>query len=99
MRNPAHRGERREPVKAMTRARSAQETSGRAGGSAGAQHAAGGGSGRLLGIGAAAQRLGVSERALRYYQQIGLIVPASTTPGGLRRYSESDSPGWNGSWS
>ena len=52
--------------------------------------AAGGGSGRLLGIGAAAQRLGVSERALRYYQQIGLIVPASTTPGGLRRYSESD---------
>ena len=103
-------------MKAMTRAPSAQETSGRAGGSAdaehapggsadaehsagtehvagrpaGAEHAAGGGSGRLLGIGAAAQRLGVSERALRYYQQIGLIVPASTTPGGLRRYSESD---------
>ena len=46
--------------------------------------------GPLLGIGAAAQRLGVSERALRYYQQIGLIVPASTTPGGLRRYSPSD---------
>jgi MerR family transcriptional regulator, repressor of the yfmOP operon len=46
--------------------------------------------GGLLGIGAAAQRLGVSERALRYYQQIGLIVPASTTPGGLRRYSEGD---------
>jgi len=46
--------------------------------------------GGLLGIGAAAQRLGVSERALRYYQQIGLIVPASRTPGGLRRYSESD---------
>jgi DNA-binding transcriptional MerR regulator len=75
-------------VKAMTRARSAQETG--AGGSADAEHAPGGGSGRLLGIGAAAQRLGVSERALRYYQQIGLIVPASTTPGGLRRYSESD---------
>ena len=32
----------------------------------------------------------MSERALRYYQQIGLIVPASTTPGGLRRYSHSD---------
>ena len=46
--------------------------------------------GPLLGIGAAAQRLGVSERALRYYQQIGLIVPAGTTPGGLRRYSPSD---------
>ncbi len=97
-------------MKAMTGARSAQETSGRADGSAdpehapgdsadaehvagrsaGARHAAGAGSQRLLGIGAAAQRLGVSERALRYYQQIGLIVPASTTPGGLRRYSESD---------
>jgi len=62
----------------MTRARSAKGTGG------------GDGGGRLLGIGAAAQRLGVSERALRYYQQIGLIVPASTTPGGLRRYSEDD---------
>jgi MerR family transcriptional regulator, repressor of the yfmOP operon len=46
--------------------------------------------GHLLGIGAAAARLGVSERALRYYQQLGLIDPASTTPGGLRRYSEGD---------
>ena len=44
---------------------------------------------QLLGIGAAAARLGVSERALRYYQQRGLIVPACT-PGGLRRYSERD---------
>jgi DNA-binding transcriptional MerR regulator len=45
---------------------------------------------QLLGIGAAAARAGVSERALRYYQQIGLLVPACTTPGGLRRYSEDD---------
>jgi MerR family transcriptional regulator, repressor of the yfmOP operon len=45
---------------------------------------------QLLGIGAAATRLGVSERALRYYQQLGLIVPACTTPGGLRRYSPAD---------
>jgi DNA-binding transcriptional MerR regulator len=44
----------------------------------------------LLGIGEAASRLGVSERALRYYQQIGLLVPACTTPGGTRRYSEND---------
>lgn len=44
----------------------------------------------LLGIGAAAARAGVSERALRYYQQIGLLVPAQTTAGGLRRYSEDD---------
>jgi len=43
----------------------------------------------LLGIGAAA-RAGVSERALRYYQQIGLITPCACTPGGTRRYSEDD---------
>jgi MerR family transcriptional regulator, repressor of the yfmOP operon len=46
--------------------------------------------GELLGIGAAAARAGVSERALRYYQQLGLIAPACTTPGGLRRYSADE---------
>jgi MerR family transcriptional regulator, repressor of the yfmOP operon len=45
---------------------------------------------QLLGIGAAAQRAGVSQRALRYYQQIGLLTPCACTPGGLRRYSEED---------
>lgn len=44
----------------------------------------------LLGIGEAAARAGVSERALRYYQQLGLITPSSVTPGGLRRYSEEN---------
>jgi MerR family transcriptional regulator, repressor of the yfmOP operon len=44
----------------------------------------------LLGIGAAAERTGVSQRALRYYQQIGLLTPCGCTPGGLRRYSEDD---------
>jgi MerR family transcriptional regulator, repressor of the yfmOP operon len=43
-----------------------------------------------LGIGGAAAQAGVSERALRYYQQLGLLVPACTTPGGLRRYSSDD---------
>jgi MerR family transcriptional regulator, repressor of the yfmOP operon len=47
-------------------------------------------SGPLLGIGAAAARLGVSERALRYYQQLGLLTPSGRTPGGLRRYSAGD---------
>jgi DNA-binding transcriptional MerR regulator len=47
-------------------------------------------SGQLLGIGAAAARAGVSERALRYYQQLGLIVPSCTTSGGLRRYSQDN---------
>jgi DNA-binding transcriptional MerR regulator len=46
--------------------------------------------GQLLGIGAAAARAGVSERALRYYQQLGLITPCGSTPGGMRRYSEDD---------
>jgi DNA-binding transcriptional MerR regulator len=44
----------------------------------------------LLGIGDAAARLGVSERALRYYQQLGLLTPSGRTPGGLRRYSADD---------
>jgi DNA-binding transcriptional MerR regulator len=54
--------------------------------------AGGGGQGaeHLLGIGAAAERAGVSQRALRYYQQIGLLTPCGCTPGGLRRYSEED---------
>lgn len=44
----------------------------------------------LLGIGKAADELGVSERALRYYQQIGLLTPSGRTPGGMRRYSPTD---------
>jgi DNA-binding transcriptional MerR regulator/AcrR family transcriptional regulator len=48
------------------------------------------GSERLLGIGAAAARTGVTERALRYYQQLGLLTPCASTPGGRRRYSEQD---------
>jgi MerR family transcriptional regulator, repressor of the yfmOP operon len=44
----------------------------------------------LLNIGAAAQVAGVSERALRYYQELGLITPCARTPGGMRRYSEAD---------
>jgi len=48
------------------------------------------GAGQLLGIGAAAARTGASERALRYYQQIGLLTPCASTPGGMRRYSEDD---------
>jgi MerR family transcriptional regulator, repressor of the yfmOP operon len=50
----------------------------------------GGGAEHLLGIGAAAERAGVSQRALRYYQQIGLLTPCGCTPGGLRRYSGDD---------
>jgi DNA-binding transcriptional MerR regulator len=45
---------------------------------------------RLIGIGAAAEKAGVSQRALRYYEQIGLLVPRGYTPGGMRRYSQED---------
>jgi MerR family transcriptional regulator, repressor of the yfmOP operon len=45
---------------------------------------------QLLSIGAAASLSGVSERALRYYQELGLITPCARTPGGLRRYSDED---------
>ena len=44
----------------------------------------------LLRIGEAALRLGVSERALRYYEEIGLVVPTHRSPGGNRRYGEAD---------
>lgn len=44
----------------------------------------------LVGIGVAAERAGVSQRALRYYQQLGLLTPQGCTPGGLRRYSAED---------
>jgi DNA-binding transcriptional MerR regulator len=44
----------------------------------------------MVGISRAAEQCGVSERALRYYQQIGLLTPTGTTPGGMRRYSDAD---------
>jgi DNA-binding transcriptional MerR regulator len=46
--------------------------------------------GELISIGEAAGRLGVSERALRYYQELGLVTPCARTTGGMRRYSEAD---------
>jgi DNA-binding transcriptional MerR regulator len=48
------------------------------------------GAGSLLGIGAASARAGVTERTLRYYQQLGLLSPAECTAGGMRRYSQED---------
>lgn len=51
-----------------------------------AKQAAGG----LCAIGEAAQRLGVSVRALRYYQEVGLLTPAARTSGGNRLYAEED---------
>ncbi len=44
----------------------------------------------LLSIGAVATRAGVSERALRYYEEIGLLSPAGHSPGGCRRYGDEE---------
>lgn len=44
----------------------------------------------LFRIGEVAERLGVSERTLRYYEELGLLEPSAHSPGGSRRYSQSD---------
>jgi DNA-binding transcriptional MerR regulator len=41
-------------------------------------------------IGEVAERAGVTTRTLRYYQEVGLLDPSSKSPGGTRRYSETD---------
>ena len=43
-----------------------------------------------LRIGEAAQLAGVSTRTLRYYQELGLLIPSGKTAGGARRYSDAD---------
>jgi len=43
-----------------------------------------------LGIGEVAERAGVSTRTLRYYQELGLLHPARSSPRGGRRYSARD---------
>jgi len=45
---------------------------------------------RLLPIGEAAERAGVSPRTLRWYEEIGLLVPSGHSSGGARRYSQDD---------
>jgi DNA-binding transcriptional MerR regulator len=41
-------------------------------------------------IGRIADRLGLSPRTLRYYEEVGLIRPSHYTAGGTRRYVEAD---------
>ncbi|MEV4455459.1 MerR family transcriptional regulator [Microbispora sp. NPDC004025] len=43
----------------------------------------------LVQIGEVAERLGLSLRTIRHYEEVGLIVPARTQ-GGFRLYSEED---------
>jgi MerR family copper efflux transcriptional regulator len=42
----------------------------------------------LLQIGEVADRVGLSLRTVRYYQEMGLVVPADRTEGGFRLYTE-----------
>jgi DNA-binding transcriptional MerR regulator len=47
------------------------------------------GSGHLQ-IGEAANRAGLTQRTLRYYEELGLLKPASRMEGGFRLYSAED---------
>lgn len=42
----------------------------------------------LMQIGTVADRIGLSLRTIRYYEEVGLVVPAGRSPGGFRLYSE-----------
>lgn len=45
---------------------------------------------RLLYISEVAQRTGLTQRTLRYYEEIGLLEPPQRMEGGFRLYSEED---------
>ena len=44
----------------------------------------------LLSIGDVAERIGLSLRSIRYYEEVGLAIPSARTKGGHRLYSEDD---------
>lgn len=44
----------------------------------------------LVRIGEVAEKLGVSPRTIKYYEELGLIEPEERSPGGFRLYSERD---------
>jgi len=45
---------------------------------------------KLFKIGDLAKRAGVTVRTVRYYEELGLLSPTETSPGGFRLYSEKD---------
>ena len=46
--------------------------------------------GRLLQIGEVTDRVDLSLRTVRYYEEVGLVAPTARTEGGFRLYSETD---------
>lgn len=44
----------------------------------------------MLQIGEVADRVGLSLRTVRYYEEMGLLTPATRTEGGFRLYSEEE---------
>lgn len=44
----------------------------------------------LMQIGEVAVRVGLSQRTIRYWDEVGLVVPSARTAGGFRLYTESD---------
>jgi DNA-binding transcriptional MerR regulator len=44
----------------------------------------------LMQIGEVAERTGLSLRTIRYYEEVGLVVPAARSQGGFRLYTEAD---------
>ena len=45
---------------------------------------------RRLQIGEVAERTGLTQRALRYYEELGLLIPSERLEGGFRVYTEDD---------
>jgi DNA-binding transcriptional MerR regulator len=41
-------------------------------------------------IGEVAERVGLSLRTIRYYEEVGLVIPSGRTQGGFRLYTDDD---------
>ncbi|MFI6162934.1 MerR family transcriptional regulator [Micromonospora haikouensis] len=48
------------------------------------------GDGALMQIGEVAERTGLSLRTIRYYEEVGLVVPSARSQGGFRLYTDPD---------